>query len=81
MGQLTPGATYIYEKADGITYAREFGSSKRSIVGWDYDRQVQDELELWRAIVRAGKDNPALQKVLERAILVYKLSKEKLDGK
>ena len=77
MGTLKQGVTYIYEKADGITYAREFGSSVRIVIGWDYDRQLQDEMELWQAIVIAAKDNPALQKVLDRAILVYKLSKEK----
>ena len=40
MGTLTPGATYIYEKADGITYAREVGAdtSTRQVHGWDYDK-------------------------------------------
>ena len=39
MGDLTPGATYIYERANGVTYAREFGadSSTRVAVGYDYD--------------------------------------------
>jgi len=38
MGQLKPGIQYIYEKADGITYAREFGAepSTRQAIGWDY---------------------------------------------
>jgi hypothetical protein len=27
MGSLKPGATYIYEHADGVTYAREFGAA------------------------------------------------------
>lgn len=39
MGQLKPGATYIYERADGITYAREFGEdpTTRKAIGWEYD--------------------------------------------
>ena len=41
MGTLTPGATYIYERSEGIIYAREFGSTERKIVGYesakDYD--------------------------------------------
>lgn len=43
MGTLTPGATYIYERSDGIIYAREFGAdpSTRRVVGYenhkDYD--------------------------------------------
>ena len=43
MGTLKPGVTYIYERADGIIYAREFGAdpSTRRVVGYenpkDYD--------------------------------------------
>ena len=37
MGTLKPGAKYIYEKADGVTYAREFGDANRTPIGWDYD--------------------------------------------
>ena len=39
MGQFKPGATYIYERVDNITYARESGAdpSTRTPIGWDYD--------------------------------------------
>ena len=43
MGTLKPGATYIYERADGIIYAREHGADPqtRFVVGYesgkDYD--------------------------------------------
>jgi len=39
MGNLKPGARYIYERSNGVTYAREFGSdpSTREAIGWDYD--------------------------------------------
>jgi len=39
MGQLKPGATLIYERADGVVYAREFGAdpSTRFEVGYEYD--------------------------------------------
>lgn len=39
MGSLKPGATYIYERVDGVVYAREAGSepSTRVPIGWDYD--------------------------------------------
>lgn len=76
MGSLKPGATYIYEKADGITYAREFGSSERFEIGRDYSRILKDELVLWENIVAASKTNPALQTVLNRAIMIYRLSKD-----
>lgn len=93
MGQLKPGATYIYERADGVTYAREFGAdpSERFPIGWDWrsdnpnfdprtsdGRPLRDHLmdsKLWGDIRREAKTNPTLQEALERAILIYHLSK------
>jgi hypothetical protein len=39
MGNLKPGATYIYERQGGTVYAREFGAdpSTRQAIGWDYE--------------------------------------------
>ena len=78
MGNLKPGATYIYEKADGITYAREFGAphNDRFEIGRDYQRFLKDELQLWEEIVRAGRTNQVLQAALDRAKIVYHLSKD-----
>ena len=80
MGQLTPGATYIYEKANGVTYAREFGKIERTVIGIDVDAQasVDDirEKHLWDQILKAAKKNPALQDALERVILIHQLSKD-----
>ena len=78
MGSLKPGAKYIYEKANGITYAREFGAShnERFEIGRDYERYRKDELRLWEDIVRAGRNNQSLQEILERAKIVYHLSKK-----
>ena len=78
MGSLKPGAKYIYEKADGITYAREFGAphNERFEIGRDYERYLKDELRLWEDIVRAGRTNQSLQAALERAKIVYHLSKK-----
>ena len=77
MGTLTPGATYIYEKADGITYAREVGAphTDRFEIGRDYQRFLKDELRLWEEIVRAGRTNQALQAALDRVKILYHLSK------
>jgi hypothetical protein len=78
MGSLKPGAKYIYEKADGITYAREFGAphNDRFEIGRDYERFLKDELRLWEEIVREGRTNAALQDALDRAKIVYHLSKD-----
>jgi len=101
MGKLKPGATLIYERADGIVYARESGAdpSTRQVVGYesgreydpitghriDYDSRTNDgrplrdhiqEDKLWGEIRRAARTNPTLQDALERAIMIYQLSKE-----
>ncbi len=80
MGTLKPGATYIYEKADGVTYAREFGSNERRVIGWDFDYKSSDdpsgEKELWNDIFKTAKDNPALRHALDQCKIVYYLSKE-----
>ena len=77
MGSLTPGATYVYEKADGITYAREFGAphNARFEIGRDLELLLKDELRLWEDIVRAGRTNQALQAALDRVKILYHLSK------
>jgi hypothetical protein len=85
MGTLKPGATYIYERADGVTYAREFGKVDRHPVGWEFDNRTSDgrplhdhlmDSKLWGEIRRAAPTNPALQKALDRAIMIYRLSKD-----
>jgi hypothetical protein len=84
MGSLKPGATYIYERADGIIYAREFGAdpADRFIVGYesgkDYEPLVNSirENQLWNEIRRVAEINPALQEALDRVKVLYKLSKD-----
>lgn len=87
MGQLKPGATYIYEKANGVTYAREAGAdpNTRFPIGSDYDPRTSDgrpllekmrEDKMWGEIRRMASDHPALQEALERAIVIYRLIKE-----
>jgi selenophosphate synthetase-related protein len=99
MTQLKSGATYIYERANGVVYAREFGADPgdRTVVGYEYDpitgqkiphqwdsrtsdgRPLHDHMmedQLWGQIRRAAKANPTLQDALERAIMIYQLSKE-----
>ena len=84
MGNLKPGATYIYEKADGVTYAREFGADPetRTVIGWDYDPKKSvgqrdlDDHNLWIKIRLAGKKNPALQEAIDRVKILYELTRE-----
>jgi hypothetical protein len=78
MGSLKPGARYIYEKADGITYAREVGAPfvTRFEIGRDYDRKLQDEQNLWRKILLEAEKNNTLKEALEKVKVLYYLSKE-----
>ena len=42
MGNLKPGATYVYERQGGTVYAREFGADPdtRIAIGWDYELET-----------------------------------------
>ena len=79
MGQLKPGATLIYEHVDGVTYAREAGSTQRQEVGMTLEayqrRQGMQESQLWYLILQQAKTNPALHQALERAKIIYYLSR------
>jgi hypothetical protein len=86
VGSLKPGATYIYERVNDTVYAREFGSSDRTVIGYDvdpngfetYKRIAEDYLEdtLWQDIREEAKTNPTLQEALERVKILYHLSKD-----
>jgi len=87
MGTLNPGATFIYERVDGVTYAREVGADPRTRVevGWDYDERTSDgrplhehmqDDKMWGEIRRMSRTNPTLQSELERVIMLYHLIKE-----
>jgi hypothetical protein len=89
MGTLTPGVTYIYERNGEEIYARESGSTERKLIGYQYENKIDPrtpdgrplhehimEDKLWGEIRRAAPTNPALQKALDRAIMIYRLSKD-----
>jgi hypothetical protein len=94
MGTLKPGATYIYERNGDEVYAREFGGTERKLIGYQYEmenkpdprtsdgRPIREHLledKLWGEIRRMAKTNPTLHEALERAKIIYHLSKDK-DG-
>ena len=89
MGTLTPGATYIYERNGEEIYAREAGQSERTMIGYQYENKIDPrthdgrplyehikEDRLWGEIRIEARTNKVLQAVLDRAIIVYHLSKE-----
>ena len=89
MGNLKPGASYIYERVDGMVYAREAGAdpSTRMVIGWAENLDRGEKLErsfhkklmedrLWGDIRRAAETDPTLQEALERVKVTYYLSKD-----
>jgi hypothetical protein len=88
MGSLKPGATYIYERNGDEIYAREFGETDRTLIGYKHEvpdprtsdgrplREHLKEDQLWGEIRRAARTNSALHDALERAIIIYHLSKD-----
>ena len=93
MGDLKPDAKYIYERNGEEVYAREFGqpTAERRLIGYQYENSVDPrtddgrplhehikESKMWGDIHREAKTNPTLQKALDRAIMIYKLSKDKV---
>lgn len=93
MGSLKPGATYIYERQGGTVYAREMGApaEDRFEIGYDWEldnnpsrvrggtRETVLENQLWYNIREAAKTNPALQDALDRAKVIYELSKKETE--
>ena len=77
MGQLTPGATYIYERVDNKVYARESGKTDRALVGYDY-REVSNlnDNEFWRDLLIEARTNEALKKAVDHVIMLYLLVKK-----
>jgi len=83
MGNLKPGATYIYESPDGgeTTYAREMGASPESrvMIGQSWKAKEQIEQRMWTDIYKHRNQNTALQHAVEECIIIYKLSEEYTD--
>ena len=84
MGNLKPGATYIYESPDGglTTYAREAGAppESRVMIGQSWKAKELIEQRMWNDIYPKRNLNPALTEAVEKCIIIYKLSEESKDG-
>ena len=77
----------VFESPDrgNTIYSRESGSDQRELIKiqdarFHDGRTLHDhimESKLWGDIRRAAETNPALQDALERAIMIYHLTKTK----
>lgn len=81
MGTLTPGATYIYERSDGIIYAREFGKTERHVVGYesggDYNLYKSHNRMLTKLneVVEMCETDPAMRELLDQLFVLYNLKR------
>ena len=77
MGLLTPGATYIYERVDGVIYAREFGKTDRKVVG--YATIVSPDMDIYRSeinqVLSMCETDPAMRDLLDQLFVMYNLKK------
>ena len=82
MGNLIPGATYIYESPDGgdTVYARLEGTTERVMIGQSWEARELVEQRIWNDIYPKRNLNPALTEAVEKCIIIYKLSEEYNDG-
>jgi len=80
MGTLKPGATYIYERDGGIVYAREFGETKRRVVGYESNdghiaASTKRLLSQLNDVVAMCETDPAMKELLDQLFVLYNLKK------
>lgn len=81
MGNLKPGATYIYERVGPTIYARESGSTDRHVVG--YDANCEDKILGMPAsvvgkivgIYQMSQSDPGMQELWDQLEVMYNLKK------
>lgn len=80
MGSLKPSATYIYERADGIVYAREFGETTRRVVGYvsedgNISASTKRLLTELNEVVKMCEVDPGMKELLDQLFVMYNLKK------
>lgn len=80
---MIPGEALIYERADGVVYARyrDKPEIQRWIIGGDpagVARAQGDMLHYsdWQDLCRLAKENPTLEKMLDQLVTMYYVVKD-----
>lgn len=85
MGNLIPDQALIYERSNGIVYARyrdpPYNKLERWIIGGDADKvaEVSDNLFThrdWYEILRLSNSNSTLKKQLDQLLTTYYILKD-----
>ena len=83
--KLIPGAALIYERADGVTYAKyrdpPYNSQPRWIVGGDPEGVSKAQGNLfsyteWQEMMELAKEYPTLKSQLQKAVTTYYMLKD-----
>ena len=83
MSTLIPGEPLIYERADGVVYARyrDRPDIERWIIGGDPNAVARAKGQLlhwgeWEDLQSLAQENPALKEQLDKTITLYYLIKD-----
>ena len=85
MGTLVPGQALIYERADGVVYARyrdpPYNAQPRWIIGGDPAGVARAQGDLlnysdWQDLCRLAETNKALKKQLDKLVVTYYIIKD-----
>ena len=83
MGELLPGEALIYERSNGVVYARyrDWPEVPRWIIGGDpasVARAQGDMLHYsdWQDLCRLAKEHPTLEKLLDQLVTTYYIVKD-----
>jgi|TARA_R100000030_G_scaffold41457_2_gene31121 hypothetical protein len=85
MSKLVPGAVLIYERADGVTYARyrdpPHNKMPRWIIGGEPESVSKAQGNLfsyseWQDMMELANEYPTLRKQLQTAVTTYYIVKD-----
>jgi hypothetical protein len=78
MGNLTPNEPLIYERVDGIVYARYASRPDipRWAIGWDQTAGPLFNYSDWKDMTLLAETNPTLNKQLDKLINLYYLIRD-----
>ena len=85
MGTLEPGQALIYERSDGVVYARyrdpPHNTVPRWIIGGDPAAVARAQGDLlnysdWQDMCRLANDHPTLKKLLDQLVTMYYVVKD-----
>ena len=85
MGTLIPGEALIYERANGVVYARyrdaPHNKLPRWVIGGDPAGVAKEQGDFfdyseWQNLCELAQDSPTLKKLLDKLVITYYTMKE-----